>query len=84
MTIRMNQARALDASAAIVATAILSGVLTGMQQISAWWGKRRAYMHLMSLEDHLLKDIGISRSEIYGAVNTTGEGAIARNAKKRA
>jgi uncharacterized protein YjiS (DUF1127 family) len=30
--------------------------------------KRRAYANLMQLDDHLLRDIGLSRSELRSAV----------------
>jgi len=30
--------------------------------------KRRAYVNLMQLDDHLLRDIGLTRSELRSAV----------------
>jgi uncharacterized protein YjiS (DUF1127 family) len=69
MTSKMIQARALESNEHRFDQSVLSSALRRMQQISDWWRKRRARLHLMAMDDYLLKDIGISRSEIYGAVN---------------
>ena len=33
--------------------------------------KRRAYVNLLQLDDHLLRDIGISRSDLHQMMNGT-------------
>jgi uncharacterized protein YjiS (DUF1127 family) len=48
-----------------------------LRQISDWYRKRCDYRQLMAMDDHLLKDIGISRSQIADAINQTSPRAMA-------
>ncbi len=38
-----------------------------LRAIAGWRRRRRSYLALMELNDHLLKDIGVSRGEIEAA-----------------
>ena len=83
MTSKMIQTRALETSERMSVESIFSTTLGWMQQIPDWWQKRRACLRLMAMDDYLLKDIGVGRSEIYGAVNLTPEPAPAGKTHKR-
>jgi uncharacterized protein YjiS (DUF1127 family) len=37
----------------------------GLERLSIWRARARTRAELMSLDDHMLKDIGFSRSEAY-------------------
>ncbi len=39
-----------------------------LKPLAVWRARRAAYEELMSLDDHMLADIGISRGEIPGIV----------------
>jgi uncharacterized protein YjiS (DUF1127 family) len=50
-------------------TATLSG--TGratMAAVSGWWRRRRAMRRLSALDDYILRDMGLTRGSIDGAV----------------
>lgn len=53
--------------AALVASDSLLGRYVS-KPLAHWWARRRAMDELMSLNDHMLKDIGIARCEIPGIV----------------
>ena len=64
-TVNINQATRLEAH-------IESGefaVLGLAQRIAALFSKRSGYQRLTAMDDYLLKDIGLSRSQASGALN---------------
>jgi uncharacterized protein YjiS (DUF1127 family) len=67
-TVKMIEGKALESNEHGFLAGAFASDLRAVQQIQDWWRKRRARLHLMALDDYLLKDIGIGRSEIYGAV----------------
>ncbi len=74
MTAKMNEARAPEGNEHRFVAQILASALHAVQQIQDWWRKRRARLNRMAMDDYLLKDIGIGRSEIYRAVYLSTEG----------
>lgn len=73
MTAKMIEANALESNEHGFVAQVFASTRHAVQQIPDWWRKRRARLHLMAMDDYLLKDIGIGRSEIYGAVNLSRE-----------
>jgi uncharacterized protein YjiS (DUF1127 family) len=45
----------------------MAAVRAAVGAVIGWRRRRRSYLALMDLNDHLLKDIGVSRSEIEAA-----------------
>ncbi len=62
----LNAQRASAITGPIDAVANFAGAIAGA--ITKWHKRNKAIRELSALSDHLLKDIGISRSEIRGVV----------------
>jgi uncharacterized protein YjiS (DUF1127 family) len=73
MTAKRIEINALESNEHRFVAQVFTSALPTVQQIQDWWRKRRARLHLMAMDDYLLKDIGIGRSEIYGAVYLSPE-----------
>ena len=59
-----------DRTAKTVAGSLLGRYI--LKPLADWRARQRAMDELMSLDDHMLKDIGISRCEIFGI----GDGTV--------
>jgi uncharacterized protein YjiS (DUF1127 family) len=52
------------------------GIRASVSMIAGELRRRRAIAHVSGLDDHLLRDIGLSRNEVFDAVH--GRGAFRR------
>lgn len=80
----ITHARALQAAAVrkgtvIVARAIARGALWLVQPVLDWQRKNRTYSELMSLDDRMLEDIGLHRTQVRSVAydDTIDAGAAA-------
>lgn len=51
-----------------MAPAAMQLVMSSARAVGRWWVQRRDIEHLQALPDHMLKDIGLHRSQIISAV----------------
>src|SRR6185436_4379869 len=54
------------------------------RQIAEWHRRRHDYYKLMAMDDHLLKDLGLSRSQISAAMDQAAPHATARAKARQA
>jgi uncharacterized protein YjiS (DUF1127 family) len=59
-----RSAAARESGWAGVAGTIAAGLAAAASALAAWRQRRRSRLHLMALDDHLLRDIGISRADM--------------------
>lgn len=77
-TLEFNDVKGLGNSSDMARATYSSGLLGLARQIAEWHRGRRDYQKLMAMDDHLLKDLGISRSQISAAMNQASPHARAR------
>jgi uncharacterized protein YjiS (DUF1127 family) len=66
---RRDRADALARAGHLLITAVVDAAVTISEAVRQWHERRRATHELLSLDDRLLQDIGITRGEIWAAVH---------------
>ena len=80
---RALQAAAVRKGVTIAARSIARGALWLVQPVLGWQRKNRTYSELMSLDDRMLEDIGLHRTQVRSAAfNSDIEAGVAANTNR--
>jgi uncharacterized protein YjiS (DUF1127 family) len=83
-TLEFNEVERLGSNGSMAPAAYSAGMRGLARKIAEWLRRRRDYHKLMAMDDHLLKDLGLSRSQISAAMDQASPHASARAKARQA